>query len=94
MDKGEKSLLLLWSEKLQRIKVFFIQPMTLSKSIAENILIHTLSWHGLKYRRQSVIISGVDALMVGQLAVTQWLRQVGSIPTHSTKIARVMKWYT
>jgi hypothetical protein len=28
---------------------------------------------------------GVEASMVMQRAVTPWLRQVGSIPTHSTK---------
>jgi acyl CoA:acetate/3-ketoacid CoA transferase len=33
---------------------------------------------------ESVTNNGWDALMVGQLAVTQWLRQVGSIPTSST----------
>ena len=32
---------LLWDKKSKRIKMFFIHPATVSKSIAENILIHT-----------------------------------------------------
>ena len=34
--------------------------------------------------RSVLNIFGVDALMVGQRAVTPWLRRVGSIPTHIT----------
>ena len=35
---------------------------------------------------RSQVVNGLDALMVGQRAVTPWLRQVGSIPTQLTSI--------
>ena len=40
---------------------------------------------------RSQVVNELDALMVGQRAVTPWLRQVGSIPTRLTKLCKSIK---